>query len=167
MSNKLALKKPQEVVQMINSLRAEGMADGSIKELLCEIPREFELDQTLFEKAVDLLLKSELLIGNEDNEEKRIIVESEREFLRQIDDKEVKRLLTVLLFQAKENWHHTGWIRYDEKKVMEACGVKNHSKFLEITQRAVQKGLSFRVVGSKNPILCFKLSFLEVENSGN
>lgn len=161
MTNRVVIKKPQDVAQMINCLRADGMTDGSIKELLLESEREFELDDKLFEKALELLLVAEL--PNNLSEDERLINITQREydFINQIQDVEVRLLFTVLLYCARENWHPTGWIKYDEQMVMQLGGFRNHKKFLEITQRATKQGLDFRVVGSKNPILCFKLSWFD------
>ena len=164
MTNKVVIKKPQDVAQMINSLRADGMTDGSIKELLLENEREFELDDKLFEKALDLLLVAELPINLSGDERLINITQREYDFINQIQDVEVRLLFTVLLYCARENWHPTGWIKYDEQVVMQLGGFKNHKKFLEITQKAAKQGLDFRVVGSKNPILCFKLSWFDEDS---
>lgn len=164
MTNKVVIKKPQDVVQMINSLRADGMTDGSIKELLLESEREFELDNKLFERVLELLLGAELPNNSLEDERLINITQREYDFINQIQDVEVRLLFTVLLYCARENWHPTGWIKYDEQMVMQLGGFKNHKKFLEITQRAAKQGLDFRVVGSKNPILCFKLSWFDEDS---
>ena len=54
MSDKIKIKSPKEVGKIISSLRAEGMTDGSIRELLLESEREFELNDKLFERTLDL-----------------------------------------------------------------------------------------------------------------
>ena len=161
MSDKIKIKSPKEVGKIISSLSAEGMTDGSIRETLIEAEKEFELDDKLFERAVDLLLNSALLESQPVGETMIDISQQEYDFISQIGDRDVRILFAVLVYCARRNWHPTGWIKYDEQKVMELGGFKNHTRFLEVTQKASRQGLDFRVVGSKNPILCFKLSFFE------
>lgn len=164
MSDKIKIKSPKEVGKIISSLRAEGMTDGSIRETLIEAEKEFELDDKLFERAVDLLLNSALLESQPVGEMIIDISQQEYDFISQISDRDVRILFVVLVYCARRNWHPTGWIKYDEQKVMELGGFKNHKRFLEITQRASKQGLDFRVVGSKNPILCFKLNWFDEDS---
>lgn len=164
MSDKIKIKSPKEVGKIISSLRAEGMTDGSIRELLLESEREFELNDKLFERALDLLLSSRLPNNLSEDEKLINITQREYDFISQIQDVEVRLLFTILLYCARENWHPTGWIKYDERMVMELGDFKNHKRFLEITQRASKQGLDFRVVGSKNPILCFKLNWFDEDS---
>ena len=164
MSDKIKIKSPKEVGKIISSLRAEGMTDGSIRETLIEAEKEFELDDKLFERAVDLLLNSALLESQPVGEMMIDISQQEYDFISQISDRDVRVLFAVLVYCARRNWHPTGWIKYDEQKVMELGGFKNHKRFLEITQRASKQGLDFRVVGSKNPILCFKLNWFDEDS---
>lgn len=164
MSDRIKIKSPKEVGKIISSLRAEGMTDGSIRETLIEAEKEFELDDKLFERAVDLLLNSALLERQPVGEMMIDISQQEYDFISQISDRDVRILFVVLVYCARRNWHPTGWIKYDEQMVMELGGFKNHTRFLEITQRASKQGLDFRVVGSKNPILCFKLNWFDEDS---
>ena len=164
MSDKIKIKSPKEVGKIISSLRAEGMTDGSIRETLIEAEKEFELDDKLFERAVDLLLNSAVLESQPVGEMMIDISQQEYDFISQISDRDVRILFAVLVYCARRNWHPTGWIKYDEQKVMELGGFKNHTRFLEVTQKASRQGLDFRVVGSKNPILCFKLNWFDEDS---
>lgn len=164
MSDKIKIKSPKEVGKIISSLRAEGMTDGSIRETLIEAEKEFELDDKLFERAVDLLLNSALLESQPVDEMMIDISQQEYDFISQIGDRDVRILFAVLVYCARRNWHPTGWIKYDEQKVMELGGFKNRTRFLEVTQKASRQGLDFRVVGSKNPILCFKLNWFDEDS---
>ena len=164
MSDKIKIKSPKEVGKIISSLRAEGMTDGSIRETLIEAEKEFELDDKLFERAVDLLLNSAVLESQPVGEMMIDISQQEYDFISQIGDRDVRILFAVLVYCARRNWHPTGWIKYDEQMVMELGGFKNHTRFLEVTQKASRQGLDFRVVGSKNPILCFKLNWFDEDS---
>ena len=157
-----SIEKGSSVVKIINSLRAEGMTDGSIREFLLECKRGFELNNQCFEQIVDYLLQIPLCVKN--TSAIFVVYEEEWDFLLNIIDEEVRALFGVLIYIAKTNWHNSGWIKYDEPQVMRLLGIKNHGKFLELIHQAVTLKLEFRVVGSKNPILCFKLPVFVREN---
>ena len=157
-----SIEKGSSVVKIINSLRAEGMTDGSIREFLLECERGFELNNQCFEQIVDCLLKAPLDTKN--TLTTFVVYEDEWNFLLNINNEEVRALFGVLIYVAKINWHDSGWIKYDEPQIMQLLGMKDHKKFLELVHQAVKLKLEFRVVGSKNPILCFKLPVFVREN---
>ncbi len=152
---KKSIEKGSSVVKIINSLRAEGMTDGSIREFLLECERGFELNNQCFEQIVDCLLKAP--VKTKDTSATFVVYEDEWDFLLNVVNEEVRALFGVLIYVAKTNWHDSGWIKYDEPQIMQMLGIRNHGKFLELVHQAVKLKLEFRVVGSKNPILCFKL----------
>ena len=152
---KKSIEKGSSVVKIINSLRAEGMTDGSIREFLLECERGFELNNQCFEQIVDCLLKAPVKTKN--TSATFVVYEDEWDFLLNVVNEEVRALFGVLIYVAKTNWHDSGWIKYDEPQIMQMLGIRNHGKFLELVHQAVKRKLEFRVVGSKNPILCFKL----------
>lgn len=152
---KKSIEKGSSVVKIINSLRAEGMTDGSIREFLLECERGFELNNQCFEQIVDCLLKAPVKTKN--TSATFVVYEDEWDFLLNVVNEEVRALFGVLIYVAKTNWHDSGWIKYDEPQIMQMLGIRNHGKFLELVHQAVKLKLEFRVVGSKNPILCFKL----------
>lgn len=159
---KKSIEKGSSVVKIINSLRAEGMTDGSIREFLLECERGFELNNQCFEQIVDCLLKAPVKI--KDTSATFVVYEDEWDFLLNVVNEEVRALFGVLIYVAKTNWHDSGWIKYDEPQIMQMLGIRNHGKFLELVHQAVKLKLEFRVVGSKNPILCFKLPVFVREN---
>lgn len=152
---KKSIEKGSSVVKIINLLRAEGMTDGSIREFLLECERGFELNNQCFEQIVDCLLKAP--VKTQDTSATFVVYEDEWDFLLNVVNEEVRALFGVLIYVAKTNWHDSGWIKYDEPQIMQMLGIRNHGKFLELVHQAVKLKLEFRVVGSKNPILCFKL----------
>lgn len=159
---KKSIEKGSSVVKIINSLRAEGMTDGSIREFLLECERGFELNNQCFEQIVDCLLKAP--VKTKDTSATFVVYEDEWDFLLNVVNEEVRALFGVLIYVAKTNWHDSGWIKYDEPQIMQMLGIRNHGKFLELVHQAVKLKLEFRVVGSKNPILCFKLPVFVREN---
>ena len=154
------LKMVKEMLNLAKELKKEGSSDSSLRESLSAFKTELGLSDGVFDEVINLISRTE--ISEEDKLETFSISIWEYEKLENIEDAEIRKLCAVLLYFVRTSWHPTGWIRYDENKVMSFCGIKNHNFFLDVVQGACTAGLlSFRVVGSKNPIVCFKLEIIE------
>ena len=154
------LKMVKEMLNLAKELKKEGSSDSSLRESLSAFKTELGLSDGVFDEVINLISRTE--ISEEDKLETFSISIWEYEKLENIEDAEIRKLCAVLLYFVRTSWHPTGWIRYDEAKVMSLCGIKNHNFFLDVVQGACTAGLlSFRVVGSKNPIVCFKLEIVE------
>lgn len=154
------LKMVKEMLNLAKELKKEGSSDSSLRESLSAFKTELGLSDGVFDEVINLISRTE--ISEEDKLETFSISIWEYEKLENIDDAEIRKLCAVLLYFVRTSWHPTGWIRYDENKIMSFCGIKNHNFFLDVVQGACTAGLlSFRVVGSKNPIICFKLEIVE------
>ena len=154
------LKMVKEMLNLAKELKKEGSSDSSLRESLSAFKTELGLSDGVFDEVINLISRTEIL--EEDKLETFSISIWEYEKLENIEDAEIRKLCAVLLYFVRTSWHPTGWIRYDENKIMSFCGIKNHNFFLDVVQGACTAGLlSFRVVGSKNPIICFKLEIVE------
>ena len=154
------LKMVKEMLNLAKELKKEGSSDSSLRESLSAFKTELGLSDGVFDEVINLISRTE--ISEEDKLETFSITIWEYEKLENIDNAEIRKLCAVLLYFVRTSWHPTGWIRYDENKIMSFCGIKNHNFFLDVVQGACTAGLlSFRVVGSKNPIICFKLEIVE------
>lgn len=154
------LKMVKEMLNLAKELKKEGSSDSSLRESLSAFKTELGLSDGVFDEVINLISRTE--ISEEDKLETFSISIWEYEKLENIDNAEIRKLCAVLLYFVRTSWHPTGWIRYDENKIMSFCGIKNHNFFLDVVQGACTAGLlSFRVVGSKNPIICFKLEIVE------
>lgn len=77
----------------------------------------------------------------------------------------VKKLLLALVASYRANFHSSGWIKYDKKQIIYLAGL---SKLPVMTQEKLFNylhtsfALQMRVVGSNNPIPCFKFDWIEV-----
>ena len=154
------LKMVKEMLNLAKELKKEGSSDSSLRESLSAFKTELGLSDGVFDEVINLISRTE--ISEEDKLETFSISIWEYEKLENIEDGEIRKLCAVLLYFVRTSWHPTGWIRYDENKVMSFCGIKNHNFFLDVVQGACTAGLwSSMVVGSKNPIVCFKLEIVE------
>ena len=90
--------------------------------------------------------------------------ETEEAFLNSIEDKLCRRAMFAFMLWAKEHPHEGGWIEYDFWNIMirfftaKEIDRIQHSRFL---QSLVPYGFDMRVVGSKNPIVCFQIPVLD------
>lgn len=76
---------------------------------------------------------------------------------------QLKSLLFSFMVFYRDNYHPTGWVRYDRKNIFYLAGLSSLST--QKQEKLVNKlhdhfGLDMRVVGSNQPIPCFKINWL-------
>ena len=77
-------------------------------------------------------------------------------------EKNITNLLYSFLLYSRYDDYESGWINYNRKRIFDLAGM---SKIAEKVKNAISNMLvgdgvlSFRVVGTKNPILCYKLNW--------
>ena len=76
---------------------------------------------------------------------------------------QLKSLLFSFMVFYRDNYHPTGWVRYDRKNIFYLAGLSTLSA--QKQEKLVNKlhdhfGLDMRVVGSNQPIPCFKINWL-------
>ena len=118
-----------------------------------------EYKQELLRKVVEN--KADFINNNQDS--KVGFSQTEVEILKNIKPQQTKRLIYCLMCQAKFNPHEGGWIRLDWPKCLKyGFNQKEILKLrLENLQVCVEYGMEMRVIGSKNPIVCFKIPLCE------
>ena len=86
---------------------------------------------------------------------------SEIEYLRNVGDEVERKILYLLLAISKYDNHPSGWIKYKRELLFKFWGFYfTNSQKTEIMNRCCGSGaIDLRVVGSKNPIVCFKVNF--------
>ena len=89
-----------------------------------------------------------------------IIYEDEQEHLLLIDNEDERRLLFYFLIIAKWNNHPSWWVRYDRDAAFDFWEMNyNIKKREELIRTCCEDGLDLRVIGSKNPMVCFNLFY--------
>lgn len=84
------------------------------------------------------------------------------------NNEDLRRLLLAFLIFYHDNFHPTGWVRYDRKNIFFLAGLQKASaKTQERLTSYLHKnyGLEMRVVGSNQPIPCFRFEWA-AENEG-
>lgn len=83
---------------------------------------------------------------------------------------QLKRLLLSFIVFYRDNYHSTGWVRYDRNNIFYLAGLsKLSSKQQEkmVNYLHLNYNLDMRVVGSTQPIPCYKIDWLyDQENVG-
>ena len=151
--------KAEEVYPAVLYLAKKGQDEENTVAEICKYDRQFEMLSIVFERiAHELYIKAQEEIRQNVYVQ---ITENELTFLKQIEDVGERKLLLLLLVAAKQSNHPSGWDNYAKTEYMRVLGVaKKPEKYAAWIQPACEQGyVELRVVGSKNPILCFKLSF--------
>lgn len=94
------------------------------------------------------------------------IYESEFLFLKDIVNVSERKILYTLLVLSKYNDHPSGWIKYEKDFIFELWGLKlSNKQKTELLNQCCEDGIELSVVGSKNPIICFKVKFRDIDNN--
>lgn len=91
-----------------------------------------------------------------------ILYEEEITELCKIIDNKSRKFLYTCLIISKWNNHSSGWTRYDKEAFLKVSDlqIKDYSI---IIKECAKNGLLFQVIGSKNPITCYKVNFITKE----
>ena len=142
----------------------------SVDDIKDKISTEYQVNYKIkdfsIESVIDILVQrgipENLLKGESDSVE---IYESEISHLKSVENADVRKILYLLLIIAKWSNHSSGWIRYDKKYLFNFWGFKyKDTEKTKVINECCKNGLDLRVVGSKNPIICFKLDFRDIDS---
>ena len=83
---------------------------------------------------------------------------------------QLKRLLLSFIVFYRDNYHSTGWVRYDRNNIFYLAGLSKISTKQQekmVNYLHLNYNLDMRVVGSTQPIPCYKIDWLyDQENVG-
>lgn len=97
--------------------------------------------------------------------DKVIIYKEEVEKLQYIKELTAQQIMYLLLIIHKWNNHISGWVDFPRMACFdfwEKGGLTNREKE-EVMRECTANGLELRVVGNKNPIICFNINWLQKE----
>ena len=132
----------------------EDIIEECCNTLFTSIP-SVEFRKTLMRKIVKRYLEECCAAQGE-----FFLTEEELTYCKNINNPLLKRIFYCLLIQAKLHPHKNGWVQLDWPNVLTAAFGAEESKQMkiEILSDLREFGLDMRVIGSKNPVLCFNLS---------
>lgn len=86
---------------------------------------------------------------------------NEVKWLISVNGEKTRKAMLCFVFWKKKNPHETGWIRYEPEKMFGLLFSRREVfdiiKRPALVTRCVTYGLDMRVVGSKNPIICYSI----------
>ena len=158
------LLKAEEVYPAVLYLAKQQKSEEDVVNEVIKYNRQFDILNIVFEK-----IARQLYLRAQDEIQQNVyvgITASEIDFLTDIDDVGERKLLLLLLVAAKQSNHPSGWDAYNKAEYMRVLGVaKKPEQYAAWIKPACDDGyVELRVIGSKNPILCFKLSYRNDES---
>lgn len=149
-----------ELKQLTIYLIQQGLNTSQILEILEKCEMKFELKGVKIENIVQVLVKM-YPPQKKEKQENFEIYNSEVEYLKNVGDATERKILFLLLTISKHDNHPTGWIKYNRNLLFKFWGLKLTSpQKSAIINRCCKNGaIDLRVIGSKNPIVCFKVNF--------
>ena len=149
-----------ELKQLTVYFTQKGVDVSQILETLEKYEIKFEIKGVKIEEIVRLLAAINPPLKKERQEEFEIY-ESEVCYLQRVKNEDDRKILFLLLAISKYDNHPTGWIKYNRDLLFNFWGLKlTNPQRSEIIKRCCESGaIDLRVIGSKNPIVCFKVNF--------
>lgn len=90
------------------------------------------------------------------------IYNNEIDFLKQIEDDNVRKLMYCFLIYSKINNHSSGWIRYNKDAIFKMCGF-SYDFGNKCVSACCKNGLELRVIGAKHSLVCYHLGFRKID----
>lgn len=149
-----------ELKQLTVYFTQRGVDVSQILETLENYKIKFEIKGVKIEEIVRLLVAINPPSKKEKQEEFEIY-ESEVRYLQSVKNEADRKILFLLLAISKYDNHPTGWIKYNRDLLFNFWGMKlTNPQRSEVIKRCCESGaIDLRVIGSKNPIVCFKVNF--------
>lgn len=146
----------------------KGMNPEQINNTLMSIGMNRNIKSALTPELISMILKKNLKDSDLQGDFSAVnLYKLELDYLfEQVEDDTVRKLLYLSLIVSKWNNHPSGWVRYDRESLFEFWDLhysEEEKKRLMILCN--QYGLELRVIGSKNPIICFAVNFKVIETS--
>ena len=158
---------PEEVPIAVKTLMQQKTVKGycdddAILTELCEYSYLFDINADSLKMVISKIIEGERIMSADEQKIQIFITKEEVDCLKDLQVGEgVKKLLFVLLVSSKRSNHPSGWDEYKRKSYLKLLQLTKKPKTYEqwIQQACSNKMVELRVVGSKNPITCFKLAF--------
>ena len=169
----VVIKTPEELAPYAFSLYQRNVPKETAKEMLLKATLDFDTYSIDIPAVIDIILQS-IYSGESYKGETKLIPVflSEKQFIEQqaetisaiipIKTKIIFNFLLSCLVNSRYNDHETGWVVYNKKRIFAEAGITKMSNKEKATllQALVSAGLlKMRVIGKKNPKLCYRLEW--------
>lgn len=156
----------EEVDLLVDYRYSHGVAIADILDEILKFNFKFNTQYINWERVVLGLIRSykkrSVFYGDWDNV---IISEFEINQIKAIPQRVVRELLWFYLILHKWNGHPSGWVHFVREAGFEFWNIADWSKGQkeETMQMCTACGLELRVVGNKEPIICYRIKWAEEE----
>lgn len=149
-----------ELKQLTVYFTQKGVDVSQILETLEKYEIKFEIKGVKIEEIVRLLAAINPPSKKEKQEEFEIY-ELEVRYLQRVENEDDRKILFLLLAISKYDNHPTGWTKYNRDLLFNFWEMKlTNPQRSEVIKRCCEIGaIDLRVIGSKNPIVCFRVNF--------
>ncbi len=151
------ISSPEEVYLLAEYLRDIGMNLEKAFKFICNCKWIFDTEYIEIENVVEKVLLKVFSLPAQINTIN--IYKLEIDYIKSIESqnnklskREIQKLLFELLIYWKRNIHPSGWVKYNKSIILNK-NIKNVSVLLN------EYGFELRVIGKKEPILCFNMNF--------
>ena len=174
----VTFKAPEELALFIRQLYIKGVPRKKVNKVLTDCKFLFDTSHIDTNDVIDLIIEdvySGLAFKGEAKELN--ISYKELDFILQHQNQHsdlvpkhpnyFRDLLFALLVYSRFDDYETGWINYNRKRIFDLAGL---SRLSEAKKNSLDNFLSteeivkLRVVGTKKPILCYKLPWRDVDD---
>lgn len=158
----------QHLFEVYKTHKNNNLPLEEIQKILIEDISSYGFDEKQSEKIIKYCLKlfSEKDLDASSLEAKITLTDYNKllEIAKEEKNADILRLITSFLVYQRENQHPSGWIKYDKKVIMYLASLtkKKVSEQERLTNRLHNVyNMNMQVVGSTNPIPCFKFEWHE------
>ena len=150
-----------ELKDFCEYMTEQGVGTDRILEVLADYDIQVGVKGVILQDLVRVVVAKIEPTTKKGKNEEITFYKSEIEYLRNVGDEVERKILYLLLAISKYDNHPSGWIKYKRELLFKFWGFYfTNSQKTEIMNRCCESGaIDLRVVGSKNPIVCFKVNF--------
>lgn len=158
-------KEVSEFLILASSLLDQGKDEEQIVEELIDTCPSFPKGE--YKKKLLLKFLQDFKRSLEENLclDEIVIYQSEKEYLEKISDIDTRKQVLCLIIWKKMHDHPSGWIKFDREKVFKLIYTDKEfveqEKNLKAYNNCFSNYAELRVIGSKNPIVCYSIPYME------
>lgn len=93
-----------------------------------------------------------------------VIYDDEYDYIMSGKEHGISKILFAFLINSKIHPHESGWVKYEKEEILKLVDEKLCNKTRILLEKCLNGFLDISVIGSKNPIICYKIAIAKNEN---
>lgn len=161
--SKKQMVKPKEIFDLLSELKEQGFSKAQAINKVIQ-----KKNTTYFTSEEDCEIIKEIAgdvfqIFNKENPEQIGFSFSEVTKILEIKKPEIQLIALSFLIYGKLNFHSSFWIKYDRRVIARMAKIKNEDKIILplLNEASCKLGIDYSVIGSKKPMPCFRLDYMD------